>query len=388
MAIAQLFIPKTIRVGYKKRDDTYSGKLAYVIYIDNKGVVRKEKSWNSWRDEEIASEDYDNKPQAGFVLNKNIKRYNWSHFGSNASYIRVYDPRGIEFEITPENLIGILMASSISKRALADEYVYAWSGDRLVLLPVQSEEYQQAVQYTGLQDGKVTAKQLTPGCSYTTKKGEEAIYIGRFDWWHWGFSDGRSQSREHIFYAPAEEVKRRYERPNDNPEYGVFYTKPDTKFLSKKNTEEPVINYAELIDKFKADIHSSPIVDFHEDEPKIDLNVKLGAYGRYEIARTTYYKPSADRITLYTVHPESDYDYATKTNTFKGFQICASSSFMKKTLNDPNRNGYNNWNERTKKIYSAEEMEEHLRTGGFKDISYVLESGAKVPLREQYTYRD
>ena len=35
-------IPKVIKVGKQKRSDTYTGELAYVIYIDEKGKVRKD----------------------------------------------------------------------------------------------------------------------------------------------------------------------------------------------------------------------------------------------------------------------------------------------------------------------------------------------------------
>ena len=46
----QLFIPGKIKVGYQNRDGTYTGKLAYVIYYDSKGKLRKEKSWTTWCD--------------------------------------------------------------------------------------------------------------------------------------------------------------------------------------------------------------------------------------------------------------------------------------------------------------------------------------------------
>lgn len=44
-----LYIPKKLNVGFQKRDDTYTGLLGYVIYWDDKGKLRKEPSWNSWR---------------------------------------------------------------------------------------------------------------------------------------------------------------------------------------------------------------------------------------------------------------------------------------------------------------------------------------------------
>ena len=54
-----VYIPKKINVGYQKRDDTYTKRLAYVIYYDHKGKLRKETSWNSWRDHKIPNEEFD-----------------------------------------------------------------------------------------------------------------------------------------------------------------------------------------------------------------------------------------------------------------------------------------------------------------------------------------
>lgn len=57
-----LYIPKTITVGFQERKDTFTGKLGYVIYTDHKGVLRKESSWQSWRDKNIESITVDNTP--------------------------------------------------------------------------------------------------------------------------------------------------------------------------------------------------------------------------------------------------------------------------------------------------------------------------------------
>lgn len=54
---SNLFIPKKIHVGFQKRSDTFIGNLAYVIYEDEKGKLRKETSWNSWRDKNIEVKD-------------------------------------------------------------------------------------------------------------------------------------------------------------------------------------------------------------------------------------------------------------------------------------------------------------------------------------------
>ena len=111
-----IYIPKKINVGYRERQDTYTGKLAYVIYWDEKGVLRKEKSWNGWRDENIPNDEFENIPTEGFVLNKHTGGVENS-WGWNArkSYCRIYDPRGFEFEITIENLLYILENTSCIK---------------------------------------------------------------------------------------------------------------------------------------------------------------------------------------------------------------------------------------------------------------------------------
>lgn len=70
-----IFIPQKIRVGFQKRSDTYTKKLAYVIYYDENGTLRKAGSWESWRDKKIEPVEYDNTPMEGFVLNKKVGGY-------------------------------------------------------------------------------------------------------------------------------------------------------------------------------------------------------------------------------------------------------------------------------------------------------------------------
>jgi hypothetical protein len=72
MALTKLNIPDTIKVGFQNRQGTYTGKLAYVVYKDKKGVLRKEKSWNGWKDDKIPAQEFENVPTDGFVLNKKV----------------------------------------------------------------------------------------------------------------------------------------------------------------------------------------------------------------------------------------------------------------------------------------------------------------------------
>lgn len=142
---SNIYIPKRLNVGYQNREDTYTGKIAYVIYYDEKGKLRKETSWNNWRDEEIANTEFDNVPTEGFVLNKPAGGREYSNeWDVRKSYCRVYDPRDFEFEITIENLLYILAnCSCVKGKGLEGKFVYGWDGKELILMPVDSPDYKE-----------------------------------------------------------------------------------------------------------------------------------------------------------------------------------------------------------------------------------------------------
>jgi len=190
-----IFVPKTINVGYQNRSGTYTGKLAYIIYTDEKGVLRKEGSWNSWRDHNIEPNTFDNEPTSGFVLNKKVGD-TCSHWNFRQAYCRVYDPRGFEFEITIENLLYILEnTNSIVGKGLEGEFVYGWDGKDLVLLPTCSADYKEIESYskTVLEAKSITGKMLVVGNTYLGKDGKHYVYLGKHltytDFWYSSYTD-------------------------------------------------------------------------------------------------------------------------------------------------------------------------------------------------------
>lgn len=264
--MGNIFIPKKIKVGFQKRPENITGRISYITYYDNKGVLRKEKSWREWCDS-TPSEEFDNDPQEGLCLNKSVQRYNWGHFSSNRSYISIFDPRGIEFEITPENLIGILTETDCLKRGLQGKFVYAWEGTNLVLLPCGSEEYRKAVEHTTRQEQSISAKNLKPGVSYTTKSGEEAIYIGKLPWYEikYDYSSGNRAikavtGKSHIFCFPEHKNYSSY-----------FERKADVRFLATENSPHPVSNFADLVVLWNKEVRSSPVDLFDIIPEPIDI---------------------------------------------------------------------------------------------------------------------
>lgn len=183
----KLNIPKELKVGFRDRGDTYTAKLGYVIYYDNKNKLRKETSFNGWVDKKIPFLDKEpNKPTEGFVLNKNVgggRSYSW-HDHARLEKIRIWDPRDFEFEITTPNLLYILQHCNCYKgKGLEGSFVYAWQGKDLILLPTSCPEYQSSIEFTKLQTTTVKVKELKEGATYTTKQTQDLVYVGRKDYW-------------------------------------------------------------------------------------------------------------------------------------------------------------------------------------------------------------
>lgn len=178
-----LFIPKKLNVGYRERSNTYSGKLAFVIYYDDKGILRKETSWQNWRDKNIKNDEFDNLPLSGFVLNKKVGGYMY-RWNPRQTYTRVYDPRGFEVEITIPNLLYILEnTNSIKGKGLEGDFVYGWDGTELTLIPVGAPDYKKCKDYSdSLYNVEyIKAKDLVEGRVYRFKDNRVATYMGKYN---------------------------------------------------------------------------------------------------------------------------------------------------------------------------------------------------------------
>ncbi len=275
----QLFIPDRIKVGFQIRPDTYSKKLAYITYYDEKKQLRKSKSWNSWCDPKIDSVEYDNTPHDGFVLNKDVKRSSeW--FSSGRNMIRVYDDRGFEFEITTGNLLFILMTTNCLKREFQGQFVYAWHKTELVLLPVNCEEYNNSTTFSKLQNKSIKTKELVEGCSYKTKKQNDVVYLGKFEW----LSLLRKPSKILEYYSRTKLVFV--------DENGNFIPANNTQKLAERNTDTPVSNYAQLVDDFLKTPRASKAVGLQDSPTNNDdlfyVKVNDGTY--HQFMKIGYFK--------------------------------------------------------------------------------------------------
>lgn len=294
-----LYIPKKIKIGFQSRQDTFTGKLAFITYEDSKGVLRQQSAWNGWRDHKIEVVEFENNAQSGFIFNKGVQRH--GYWGSGRSVIRVYDSRDFEFEISVDNLIGILMHSDISKRDIVESCVFAWANKSLVLLPVNSEEYQKSLEFTQKQHENVSAKDLVEGYTYNLKKSKDIlVYMGYHDWWD--FSSGYSNNTKHI-----KKGKKHVFFNTQNKQYKPI----NVETLSTVNHEEIIADYPNLVDNFFKTYHSQPVTD-------ITINFDEDGY--------MYYRREGNNLIGvvfsfgYTYKGFEMYNYQMKQNTSISFE--------------------------------------------------------------------
>ena len=298
-----IYIPKKIKVGYQNRYDTYTKKLAYVIYYDEKNKLRKETSWNNWRDEKIEPDDFDNEPTRGFVLNKKVGDYSGDWGNHRQAYCRIYDPREFEFEITINNLLYILENCDCLKgKGLDGEFVYGWDRKDLILIPVDSPDYKEIKTRTDkIQNGKkFKGKDLIIGATYLTKNNEQWIYMGRFDkWeklintfrreWYWSLNEDRDGKWEFdlddTWTLVPNNKNTAYKNVNKG-KYYWFYIGHDNyssfqkyRFEARKSIgdilidcvdEKPSQNYAEYFDDLENNHFNYNPIDF-TSETSLDL---------------------------------------------------------------------------------------------------------------------
>lgn len=178
-----MYIPESVKVRVrhdKQYDNATTEKtnnipLGFVTYVDEKGLLKKEKSWNGWGDEYIG--EFANKPLEGYKLENMVTRSR-DYFGSGRTLYRVIHPDGFSFEISTDNLFEICMEGSVKNGEFIGKYLLAWEGQTLILLGEESSDYSRYVEVTKLvHQGNIKPSDLVIGQPYQDKNGK---YIGHY----------------------------------------------------------------------------------------------------------------------------------------------------------------------------------------------------------------
>lgn len=312
---SKLYIPEKIVVGFQKRNDTYTGKLAFINYKDKDGNLKKEKTFNKWISKDIEVLEFDNTPNSGFVLNKNIQRD--YYFGSGRTIMRVYDNRDFEFEIGMDNLCGILMNSNVLKNEIDNKCVYAWNEQELILLPVNSNEYQESLKYTDLLNDTVTENDLKIGQTFMLKKSDEIYtYIGKHRYYRTDNLDcNRYGLNRYIGYeTKSTGVKHIFSYKDKYSINGYSFRNIAINRLINLNTENDDV--AELIVKFEQSLNSAHINGIISDEiSEQNINDFTKNYKHLLAFR----KKSEDRYEMISLRKYKDLNYLVKKDEINMF---------------------------------------------------------------------
>ena len=111
----------------------------------------------------------------GYKIAKSIRRVYWG--GGNVVW-RIEDPRGFELEISSSNLARILDCTSIVEGEIQGKCIWGRMGKDNVLLPENSQPYQDAVVTTERISKKVSTKDVKIGDTVMLHDGQELIYMG------------------------------------------------------------------------------------------------------------------------------------------------------------------------------------------------------------------
>jgi len=367
-----IFLPSKIKVGFNLREDTYTGKLGYIIYFDGK-VWRKEGSWENWRQKvgqkisvradgswtqrELTVEDgvepleFDNTPIEGFVLNKKAggNRYSWN---PRQTYCRVYDPRGFEFEITIPNLLYILEnTNSIKGKGLEGKFIYGWQGKDLILIPESSPEYQDMFEFTRLKQLKpLVKKEMVIGNIYKTNINEKHLYMGLHEVNEPKYSADYLKEVDNYF-----NVKKLH----------VFYNYKTDKIVLNPNTKhcveflETETNYFDYLDRFQKSFFCSKFIDSTIEY--FDFKVEEKELSRHYNLKDTYIQ---NILTI--IIPEEKKESFNNNNLYLKLYIEYNNSYY-------NLNMYNNeFNLLDKKFIEIARYndEYELINGNLQTVSY------------------
>ena len=174
-----MYIPKTIKVKVQENKGSTGPFLGYATFIDERGALRKEKSWNSWGNK--IHGEFDNVPLKGFKLEKTVQRSrDW--FGSGRSVFRIIHPNFFIFEISANNLSEIILSSNINCGEIVDECILAWDKTNLALIPCSTEDYNAHKKATELiENGPEKISELIVGNFYQNRDGGNVgHYVGKF----------------------------------------------------------------------------------------------------------------------------------------------------------------------------------------------------------------
>lgn len=176
-------IPTKVYVGFQNRPSSDDVPLGFMTpWGEDEAAKKRIATVNNWargygNTTPIEPVTLNNIPMTGFRISRAVRRSGgWG--SSNATFVRVEDPRGFELEISVQNLL-MLMDNNITQDAeIIQECIWGRDGGNNILLAVNSQPYLDATENTRRSASKVSAREVKPGFEVTVENGDRGFYYG------------------------------------------------------------------------------------------------------------------------------------------------------------------------------------------------------------------
>jgi len=319
------FIPAKVLVGVKPRDNWDSNEinLSFFTYKGEDGKIKKENSWNNWRDQLLAPIELDNVLLDGFSLLNTTKRSSdW--FGTGRSVWRIQHPSGYTFEIDSSNFEGIIQSVGINAGgSIAGKCILVWRGQKLLLAPEKSVLYKESSAATKRQLSTIDINDVKIGSKVRLKDNTTGIYLGKFK----GLFASHPRDESYItyynwydkYFILLDKVKSSYKKSNldINPKLNICEIINEDNLLSndealdiikKELIQYSVDNYTEV---YAASIEAKKY-ELYFEESQIDVSSLISKKDQYP-----YVKLKNDEIGWLRVYNEYKHD----SNLFYKYEI-------------------------------------------------------------------
>lgn len=176
-----MYIPKEHYIGQGSKDDSISSAMMTPEGKDSSAIKRKETIHRnlgvgcSYAGSPVRTID-----DIYVRVEKNELRHGFKITGSNQYYgtCTVDDPRGFRYDISLDNLVGVLKTATVENGAIKEKCIWGRNGREDILLVEGSPQYASAVKETGRVDKKASIKDLKAGDEVVFKNGTKGVYFG------------------------------------------------------------------------------------------------------------------------------------------------------------------------------------------------------------------
>lgn len=237
-----LNIAKNIYVGYDSTKIKYELPEAEVIPYGNS--ANEKRKIGSMTAKYSTMEDYENIPLPGFTLHK-TDRKNW---GSVDQTWLVIDPRGFLVRIGSQNLESILHVSGITEGLIQEKCIWARENTetKMILVPVSSKNYLEAVANTELIEGKVSMQDVQIGDMVLLQNKLQGIYLGTMSLY------GPLADSARNIYKPQVFLRRHVVEITP----GRYHYQSDVKILKVLDKAKSALTRVEAVNKVNQGINS------------------------------------------------------------------------------------------------------------------------------------